>query len=262
MIISTKTMNAIITDPAPLNPTDRIVFQRLLWVRNSESGQCNPPEEILARDLHLGIATIKRSVRRLEEAGWLTRQRIGKKQTNEYDIHRFVRDQIDTSLNGVTDQFELSQLQVRDQIDPREGSKRSVVRDQIDTSIGKNKEKEENERTLSDFAQLNINKLSPESSNGHHTHGALRGFEDWYAIYPKKQARGDAERAWIALHPNPALIEKMIAAVYVQMRSEQWTKDGGKYIPLPATWIRGKRWEDELVIRPNGRVSEMPKGFQ
>ena len=28
--------------------------------------------------------------------------------------------------------------------------------------------------------------------------------------------------------------------------SEGWKKDRGRYIPLPASWLNGKRWEDEL----------------
>lgn len=28
--------------------------------------------------------------------------------------------------------------------------------------------------------------------------------------------------------------------------SADWTKDGGQYIPHAATWLNGKRWEDEL----------------
>ena len=44
----------------------------------------------------------------------------------------------------------------------------------------------------------------------------------------------------------------MIGAVEVQLKSRDWTKDGGAYIPLPATWIRGRRWEDEETtsLRP------------
>ena len=29
-------------------------------------------------------------------------------------------------------------------------------------------------------------------------------------------------------------------------KSHDWTKDGGQFIPHAATWLNGKRWEDEL----------------
>ena len=39
----------------------------------------------------------------------------------------------------------------------------------------------------------------------------------------------------------------MIAAIEAQKASEQWTREGGRYIPNPATWLNGGRWEDEMT---------------
>jgi hypothetical protein len=120
-----------------------------------------------------------------------------------------------------------------------------------------------NETILSDFAQLNINKPSPESSNGHHIHGELLvNFERWYASYPKKQAKAKAEQEWAKIRPDSALTEHMIRSVKAQSKTVQWQKEQGQYIPMPSTWLHQRRWEDDLVIWQNGRVSEMPKGFQ
>ena len=35
------------------------------------------------------------------------------------------------------------------------------------------------------------------------------------------------------------------AEVNAQKLSRQWQKDGGQYIPNPATWLNQGRWEDE-----------------
>ena len=35
-------------------------------------------------------------------------------------------------------------------------------------------------------------------------------------------------------------------ALEAQKASFDWQKENGRYIPLPATWLNGKRWEDEL----------------
>jgi hypothetical protein len=29
--------------------------------------------------------------------------------------------------------------------------------------------------------------------------------------------------------------------------SEQWSKDGGIFIPYPATWLNQERWNDEVI---------------
>lgn len=71
-------------------------------------------------------------------------------------------------------------------------------------------------------------------------------FEQFYKAYPRKEARKDAEKAFTSLAPNPELLATILAAVALQSRSKQWTKEGGKYVPLPATWLRAERWNDEV----------------
>lgn len=73
-----------------------------------------------------------------------------------------------------------------------------------------------------------------------------RRFEMFWKAYPKKVGKGAAEKAFAKAKPDDALTEKMLSAVEAAKRSSQWRKDGGQYIPNPATWLNQKRWEDEL----------------
>ena len=73
----------------------------------------------------------------------------------------------------------------------------------------------------------------------------LERFERWYVEYPKKVSRGEAEKAWRALDPSDALTEEMIEAADIQKSWKQWRKDGGQFIPNPASWIRAKGWLDQ-----------------
>lgn len=63
---------------------------------------------------------------------------------------------------------------------------------------------------------------------------------------PKKVGKGAAEKAWHKIKPDKELAEKIIAAMIAHRNSAQWLKDGGQYIPHPATWLNQKRWEDEI----------------
>lgn len=74
-----------------------------------------------------------------------------------------------------------------------------------------------------------------------------RRFGEFWAAYPKKAAKGAALKTWKRLKPSQELTDKMIAAIETQKRSEQWTLEGGRFIPNPATWLNGERWEDELT---------------
>lgn len=79
--------------------------------------------------------------------------------------------------------------------------------------------------------------------------GLPHGFPEFWAEYPRKDAKADAVKAWkaIRLHIVTDNLEPLMAGLRAWRRNEQWAKDGGKFIPLPATFLRGMRWLDEAV---------------
>ena len=70
-------------------------------------------------------------------------------------------------------------------------------------------------------------------------------FSRFWAMYPRKTAKQNALRAFERLNVTEALLTEMLAALAWQRRCEDWTKEGGKFIPYPATWLNQHRWEDE-----------------
>lgn len=71
------------------------------------------------------------------------------------------------------------------------------------------------------------------------------GFDRFWEKYPKKKSKGQAERAWKKLKPGEPLQDRILDAIERAKTSDQWCRDQGKFIPYPATWLNGKRWEDE-----------------
>lgn len=71
-------------------------------------------------------------------------------------------------------------------------------------------------------------------------------FDQFWAIYPKKVGKKAALNIWTRLKPDKDLLEQILRAVEKQKKLDQWTKDGGQFIPNPATWLNQCRWEDEL----------------
>jgi hypothetical protein len=84
------------------------------------------------------------------------------------------------------------------------------------------------------------------------------GFERFWSAYPRRIAKAKAQGAWQALNPPPALSAAIIAAVEAQKRTEQWTRDDGKFIPHPTTWLHQRRWEDEIMPASRVRRSSEP----
>jgi hypothetical protein len=75
-------------------------------------------------------------------------------------------------------------------------------------------------------------------------------FEEFWEAYPRKTGKGAAEKAYEKIKPSKELHETMIRAVRSAALSRQWKKDGGQFIPYPATWLNQKRWEDEITPEP------------
>jgi hypothetical protein len=71
------------------------------------------------------------------------------------------------------------------------------------------------------------------------------GFAEFWFAYPRKVAKQDAVRAWNKLGPDPDLRAAISNALEAQKHSDDWKRDGGQFIPYAATWLNGRRWEDE-----------------
>ncbi len=71
-------------------------------------------------------------------------------------------------------------------------------------------------------------------------------FDSFWAAYPKHQDKQGALKVFEKLKPDQELLDQMLKAINAWKQSEQWTKDGGQFIPMPATWLNRRRWEDEL----------------
>ena len=74
-------------------------------------------------------------------------------------------------------------------------------------------------------------------------------FGVFWNAYPKKEAKKDAASVFEKLNPNPELLAVILAALATKSASFDWTKEDGKYVPLPATWLRAERWTDEGVAQ-------------
>ena len=68
-------------------------------------------------------------------------------------------------------------------------------------------------------------------------------FARFWDVYPKKVGKKDAEKAFKKVHAD---VQILIDAVNRQKKSSQWCKDGGQFIPNPATWLNNERWNDVL----------------
>ena len=90
-----------------------------------------------------------------------------------------------------------------------------------------------------------------------------QNFDKFWEAYPKKQGKRDALKAWGKISEEDQI--KILADIPNRLaRDQQWQSQ--KFIPLPATYLRGERWNDEIITitlktppSSPGRVGFNPK---
>ena len=106
---------------------------------------------------------------------------------------------------------------------------------------------ETEESTASSGEGLTVEKAGGAAETADHPMTRMDdSFTRFWDAYPRKVAKQEAAKAWSKIKVDEALQGRILAALDAQKKSDQWTRENGKYIPHPATWLRGRRWEDEI----------------
>lgn len=71
-------------------------------------------------------------------------------------------------------------------------------------------------------------------------------FSKFWDAYPRKDGKQEAIKAWKSLKPNADLQRVILDDIRRRMdRGGAWYKTEKRFIKLPASYLRGRRWEDE-----------------
>lgn len=71
------------------------------------------------------------------------------------------------------------------------------------------------------------------------------GFASFWSAYPKKTAKPVAAKAFAAAKLKAEELTAILSDLQTRSTSDAWTKEDGKYVPNPATYLNQRRWEDE-----------------
>lgn len=85
-----------------------------------------------------------------------------------------------------------------------------------------------------------------EGSVGKERSGGFVYPEDFLKFWdgcPLKIGKGAAWASWKRMRPP---VPEVFVALEKQARSLQWRREGGRFVPHPATWLNQRRWEDEV----------------
>lgn len=88
-------------------------------------------------------------------------------------------------------------------------------------------------------------------------------FDVFWKHYPRKIAKGDARKAWRQTERLRPELRIILLAIAKAKETEQWRKESGQFVPYPATWLRGERWDDEyeIDVMPEGNWWDTASGI-
>lgn len=69
------------------------------------------------------------------------------------------------------------------------------------------------------------------------------GFAVFWSKYAKHEAKVDAYKAWRQVQPT--VEEQALISAALDWQIPLWGREQFRYAPLAATYLRGRRWEDE-----------------
>lgn len=182
----------------------KLVLLMLANYSNGHTGQCNPSHKRLADDCSMGVSTLRRSIDGLQADGFLT------------VIHK--------SSEGVSlpNQYRLALHKLEGV-----GSNRREGPSKSDGRVPPN-------RATNLEVKPRIEPVTAEPI----------GFASFWSVYPKKTAKPNALKAYRAAKMKTGEIDSILTDIETRKQSDDWTKENGKYIPNPATYLNQRRWED------------------
>ncbi|MCI9585671.1 MAG: hypothetical protein HFH45_03445 [Bacilli bacterium] len=83
----------------------------------------------------------------------------------------------------------------------------------------------------------------------------LESFEKFWKAYPKKQDKQKTKKWFEKNKPNEELLRTILDKLELFKKTKQW--ENKQFIPMPTTWLNGKRWEDEVIVEETETEEEM-----
>lgn len=172
-------------------------------------------------------STVKRHLAELVAAKWIVTHRPDRNKGNRYVVMmpspQPVDDLVDSESRGVKN-------------DPSEGSKMSHPRSEVE----EHEVTPHTPRVRGAGRRVGVIALTDEERR--------QDFEQWWGRYPVKKSKADAMRAWkqvlADLPPIMGLVAASRALADVTAREHPGSENWQRYMPYPATYLRGARWLD------------------
>jgi len=194
------------------------IYGILARYADSETGECFPSRETLAKRARCHWRSVDRAIQELIKIGALEKHH--RRDGEAYQSNLYVVKRVVTGLSGGTDT----------------GVTGVLTPQSVGTDTGGN---------LTRTTELEPKELEPLNNID-------TAFKQFWSEYPRKKDKGHARRAFEKALEKTDL-ETILDGVRLYKTAE--AHNDIEFIAYPATWLNGERWEDEHTVEP---VRETP----
>lgn len=207
----------------------------LLYAFANREGRCWPSRKELSRLSGLPVGRISTATSRLVQFGWLTKAgNGGRSRACRYQLHtpETVQETVTVTGSGI-----------------------KTVAEPVTVTVthGGKGQGTDYEQTSEQYTQKQAFRIAESSSSEYHAQPAsaesqVSGFDLFWSAYPRKRNKGAAWKAWKTIKPGAGLLAEILRALEMARANEDWRREGGRFIPYPASWLNARGWEDEHEV--------------
>ena len=71
-------------------------------------------------------------------------------------------------------------------------------------------------------------------------------FESFWAAYPRKVGKAQAQKVWSKLKPDEETVRLIAENIALRIKYGEWSDSNKTFIPHASTYLNNARWEDEV----------------
>lgn len=227
----------------PVGGNDKLVLLLIANRIHKDQGFCWPKIRTIAEEAGISYSTVQRCINSLVDRGFMTVQRTHA-QDGSLGGYRFYMANDKISPGWENFRHEDKPSGQNDQSSPT-GQNDRTHRSNCYLGTGQN-DRTKPIRLTSKRTSKN-NPLNPPAAENQMVKKAETeiiqpdSFDAFWAAYPRKVSKGHARKAWAAAIRKTSAVE-IIRAV----AEARWPREP-KFIPHPATWLNGERWNDRDI---------------
>ena len=217
----------------------RSILLSLAWHHNHRTGRCFPSIKTLTAESGMGSNnTASRAIVALLEAGVISQERDNLRASYQYTFN-FDYTPSDATVEVLSSATVESSSAIVAPLSDATVTPSDATVNVSDATV--------NEKVPRVVQQLHTNLQSNEPSL---EPSFNLPFDEFWKIYPKRKSKGDAVKAWDKLKPDDH--KQIICHLNNRVGNDlQWSREGGQFIPYPATFLNRKGWLDEWETLAN-----------